>query len=99
MSEPTWHPGTLLQLSGSYWQTFTLHAGVKLDVFTSMAEQPLDAAQAATRTGADARAMAMLLNALSAMQLLKKDQESGMRISLPIPNGIVKFIKIHTPEL
>ncbi len=29
MKNHQWHPGTLLQLSGSYWQAFALHAGVK----------------------------------------------------------------------
>jgi hypothetical protein len=34
-SQEDWHPGTLLALSGSYWQTCALHAGVALDLFTN----------------------------------------------------------------
>ncbi len=32
MNATNWTPGSLLQLSGSYWQAFTLHAGVKLEL-------------------------------------------------------------------
>ncbi len=75
MNESKWHPGSLLQLSGSYWQTFTLHAGVKLRVFTILADAPLTADETAARTGANARSMGMLLNALCAMQLLNKQAD------------------------
>jgi len=34
MEKQQWNPGSLLQLSGQYWATCTLHAAVKLDVFT-----------------------------------------------------------------
>ena len=39
--EPTadWHAGSLLQLSGGYWQIFTLHTSVKLDLFTCLAQE------------------------------------------------------------
>ena len=42
-----WHPGTLLEMSGQYWQTCTLHAGVKLDLFTVIGDQSLTAKQVA----------------------------------------------------
>jgi hypothetical protein len=29
-----WTSGTLLEMSGYYWKTCTLHAGVSLDIFT-----------------------------------------------------------------
>ncbi|MBT9439776.1 MAG: SAM-dependent methyltransferase, partial [Desulfobacterales bacterium] len=28
------NPGRLLEISGNYWKACTLHAGVKLDLFT-----------------------------------------------------------------
>jgi len=34
MAKRDWHPGELLELSGYFWKTCTLHAAVKLDVFT-----------------------------------------------------------------
>jgi hypothetical protein len=62
----------LLQLSISYWQSCTLHAGVKLDVFSHLAERPLEASQLARIVNADERGLEMLLNALVAMELLEK---------------------------
>ncbi|MFZ1985103.1 MAG: methyltransferase [Desulfatitalea sp.] len=75
MTKPEWHPGTLLQLSGSYWQTFTLHAGVKLSLFSILADDPLTADEAAARIAADARGLGMLLHALCAMGLLTKTRD------------------------
>jgi hypothetical protein len=39
MNTQQWHPGTLLELSGYFWKTCTLHAAVKLDVFTAVGDQ------------------------------------------------------------
>lgn len=68
------NPGKLLQLSDSYWQTFALHAGVKLGLFTAVDEgQGLTTAIAmADDLGLEPRATAMLLDALCAMDLLEK---------------------------
>ena len=63
----------LLQLSGSYWSTCTLHAGVKLDVFTPLAEAPATVSGLARIINADERGLGMLLNALAAMGLLEKN--------------------------
>ncbi|MDY0221683.1 MAG: methyltransferase [Desulfobacterium sp.] len=69
------NPGKLLELSGSYWQTFALHAGVKLDLFTALDQgQGLTTAiMVADDLGLDPRATAMLLDALCAMDLLEKN--------------------------
>ncbi len=75
MSTREWNEGLLLKLSGGYWETCALHAGVKLDVFTVIGENRLSAGEVAERLGADARAAGMLLNALSAMALLNKTAE------------------------
>lgn len=72
METPTWNPAELLQLSGSYWSTCTLHAGVKLDLFTPLARQPLNAAELAAERGLDERGLAMLLDALAALRLIEK---------------------------
>ncbi len=73
MNEDRQGPGELLKLSGIYWQTCTLHAGVKLDVFSVLAEQSLTAEQVAEQIGAVPRATAMLLDGLCAMALLEKN--------------------------
>lgn len=66
-------PADLLDISGSYWRTSALHAGVRLDVFTPLAaDGPMTAPDLAARLGCDARALAMLLGALTAMGLLVK---------------------------
>ncbi len=72
MKEQKWHPGTILETSGYYWRTCTLHAGVKLNVFTQIGEEALTADETADKIGGEVRATAMLLDALAAMDLLAK---------------------------
>ena len=72
MNDQTWNPGKLLELSGYYWKTCTLHAGVKLDVFTAVGEGFSAAGAVARKAGCDRRAMERLLDALVAMGLLVK---------------------------
>ncbi|MBW2042309.1 MAG: methyltransferase domain-containing protein [Deltaproteobacteria bacterium] len=69
-------PGELLEISGYYWKTCTLHAAVKLDVFTLIGKEAKRADVLASEIGADERALTFLLNALSAMGLLQKKQEA-----------------------
>ncbi len=71
------HPGKLLALSGSYWQTCTLHGGVKLDIFTTIGDDNLTAEEVAKKIGATVRSLSMLLDALCAMELLKKEGLEG----------------------
>jgi SAM-dependent methyltransferase len=70
---PTLSPGRLLGLSGSYWQTCALHAGVKLGLFTAIGRHARSAEKISAMIDADTRAVTMLLNALVAMELLKND--------------------------
>ncbi|HEX9022465.1 MAG TPA: methyltransferase [Geobacteraceae bacterium] len=72
MERKSWTPAELLQLSSGYWSVCALHAGVKLDVFTPLAEGPLSALELSCRLKADTRALAMLLNALAALELIEK---------------------------
>ncbi len=75
METTNWTPAELLKLSGSYWQTCTLHAGVKLDLFTRLAQQPQSAAPLAAALAVSERGLAMLLDALAALALLRKEGE------------------------
>jgi hypothetical protein len=68
MDEHTWNPAELLQLSGGYWSTCALHAGVKLDLFSHAGT----ASELAQATASDARGVEMLLNALTALGLMEK---------------------------
>jgi len=68
-------PGKLMEISGGYWKTCALHAGVKLDVFTIIGEAQMTGETVARKTGTDPRALTMLLNALVAMGLLLKTDD------------------------
>lgn len=72
MPNPEWNPGALLELSGYFWKTCTLHAAVKLDVFTCLGEERLTSAEVSDRLKSSSRGMERLLNALVAMDLLTK---------------------------
>ncbi len=65
----------LLQLSSSYWSACTLHAAVKLDIFTCLAAAPMPAPELARRIAVDERGLEMLLHALTAMGLLQKEED------------------------
>jgi hypothetical protein len=75
MDSQEWNLGQILELSGYYWKTCTLHAAVKLDVFTVIGKEKLSPEDVAGRLGVDRRALTMLLNALTAMGLLSKTQD------------------------
>ncbi|MBW1836559.1 MAG: methyltransferase [Deltaproteobacteria bacterium] len=75
MNTQEWNPGRLLEMSGYYWKTCTLHAGVKLDVFTTIGDAHLRIEDIASNLGGDQRGVGMLLNALTAMNLLIKTDD------------------------
>ncbi len=70
------NPGRLLAVSGDYWQALTLHAAVKLDLFSAIEAGAALARDVAGQIDADPRATAMLLNALAAMGLITKDGDT-----------------------
>jgi hypothetical protein len=72
MSGDEWSPGRILQLSGSYWETCTLHAAVKIGLFTLLGDDSLDGEEIARRVKGDSRGVSMLLNALTVMGLLSR---------------------------
>lgn len=79
MKSQKWNPDRILEISGSYWQTCVLHAGVKLDVFTTLGDRQLSGEDLVQELNGDGRGVTMLLNALAAMKLLikKGDQYSN----------------------
>jgi DNA-binding MarR family transcriptional regulator len=72
MGQEEWSPGRLLQVSGRYWETCTLHAAVKVDLFTLLGDDSLNGEEIAGRLGGDPRGVSMLLNALAVMGLLSR---------------------------
>jgi len=89
MEKTTWNPAELLKLSGGYWSTCALHAGVKLDLFSHAGT----AAEVARATSGDSRGVAMLLNALTALGLIDKE---GDRYT-PTPFA-VEFLSRTSPR-
>lgn len=73
--EERWDAERLLKVAGSYWEACTLHTGVRLEIFSHLADGHLPAGAVAKRTGTNLRAMTMLLNALAAMGLLVKNND------------------------
>ncbi|MCP4719596.1 MAG: SAM-dependent methyltransferase, partial [Desulfobacteraceae bacterium] len=71
-----WNPGTLLEMSGYYWKTCTLHAGVKLDIFTLLGPDTLSGDKIAKKLDMEQRGLTMLLNGLTALGLLVKKGEA-----------------------
>jgi hypothetical protein len=69
MDKHTWNPAELLQLSGGYWSACALHTGVKLDLFSHAGT----ASELAQATASDERGLEMLLNALTALELMEKE--------------------------
>lgn len=81
METTSWTIARLLELSGSYWSTCALHAGVKLQIFTPLSAQPLTAGELAAKLEVNPRGLAMLLDALSALGLL--DKNAGRYVATP----------------
>jgi len=72
MATTEWTIPDLLQLSGGYWSTCALHAGVKHGIFTQLDGTPRTAEEVAQLSNCNARGIAMLLDALTSLTLLKK---------------------------
>jgi len=65
-------PADLLQLSGAYWGACALHAAVKLDIFSPLAEKAFGCTELAGRLNLSERGLGMLLDAMVALGLLEK---------------------------
>ena len=73
MNSQEWNPGKLLETSSSFWMGCTLQAGVKLDIFTIIDDRQIDCEEIALNIEGNVRGVTTLLNALVAMELLKKE--------------------------
>lgn len=105
MSEEEWNPGRLLEISGGYWGTCALHAGVKLDVFTAVGGGAVGIDDLALKLGAEKRGLSALLDALAAMKLLKKTGDSYSNTSAAVEHlstgspGYLGHIILHHHHL
>src|ERR1035437_10180022 len=81
MATTEWSIPDLLQLSGGYWSTCALHAGVKLNIFSVLEVTPRTAAEVAQLRNSDPRGTAMLLDALTSLALLEKRDDTYISTS------------------
>jgi len=65
---------TILELARNFMESRVLLTGAELNLFTLLASKPLSAEEVASRTGANLRALTILLDALAAMELLVKQE-------------------------
>jgi predicted transcriptional regulator len=72
MNPRDWKPGELLEASGAYWSSCSLHAAVKIELFSRLADDRLTAAEIADRLNGAVRGVEPLLNAMAAFGLLVK---------------------------
>ena len=72
MTTTQWNIPDLLQLSGGYWAACALQAGVRLDIFSGLVGTQRTSAEVAQRLGTDPRGTGMLLDALTALGFLEK---------------------------
>ncbi|MCF8057011.1 MAG: SAM-dependent methyltransferase [Desulfocapsa sp.] len=68
-----WTIGNLLSTSSAYWRGCALQAGVRLEIFTAIDDQDMTLVEVAEQTSTNQRGIEYLLNALSAMGLLSKE--------------------------
>jgi SAM-dependent methyltransferase len=92
METQKWSPATLLQLSGGYWSSCALHAGVKLGIFTALSGEGATAAELAKKLGLNLRGLGMLLDALASLDLLEKS--GALYQSTPFA---VEFLSYNSP--
>ncbi|GAB6096462.1 methyltransferase [Desulfatiferula olefinivorans] len=100
-----WDIKKLLETSGYYWKTCTLHTGVRLDVFTLIGDTPKDAAAICRDLDGDLRAVTTLLNALCAMGLLSKrgdvyaNTQESLRYLSKGSSSYIGYIILHHQQL
>ena len=80
MTTQPWNPGELLEMSGAFWKTCTLHAAVKLELFSAIDADRLSAEAIADKINGSLKGVVRLLNALVAMALLEKDGDDYVNI-------------------
>lgn len=86
-------PQAILDLARNFMESRVLLTGAELNLFTLLASEPLSAEEVASRTGANLRALTILLDALAAMELLVKQEG---RYSCP--QAISSLLSEKVPE-
>lgn len=71
-----WDIGRLLGISSGYWQSSTIHTAVRLRIFSIIGDDRLTAEDIGNKVAGSLRGTEMLLNALTAMELLVHENNS-----------------------
>ena len=66
-----WSIGRLLSTSSAYWKSSTVHAGVKLEIFTVIGDRQLTAGEISRKINGREHSVSMLLNGLTSLGLLE----------------------------
>jgi predicted O-methyltransferase YrrM len=99
--EQEWNIGRLLSTSSGYWRSSTVHAAVKLEIFTVLGQERRTSAEIGEEINASERGLAMLLNGLTAMGLLEHDgrcyQNTDFSLSCLVKDrpGYIGYIIMH----
>ncbi len=89
----TVNPKTLLGLARNFMESRIVLTGAEMDLFTLLAPAPLSVREIAEKKQADPRGLAVLLDALAAMDLLVK--EAG---KYQCPVSVSRFLSRDAPE-
>jgi predicted O-methyltransferase YrrM len=87
------NPQTILELARNFMESRILLTGAELDLFTLLTSGSLSAEEVASRTGADLRALTIVLDALAAMELLVKREGK-----YSCPPAISSLLSKDSPE-
>ena len=71
-----WNIGKLLGTSSAYWRSSTIHAAIKLEIFSVIGDGQLSVAEVSDFLGGSQRGVRMLLNGLTAMGLLTHEKNT-----------------------
>ena len=100
-NKAAWNIGQLLGTSSAYWKSSTVHAAVKLEIFTKIGDAQLTAEDICRKVNGSKRGIVMLLNALSAMDLLDhenscyRNTEFSRAYLVKDEPGYIGFIIMH----
>ncbi len=86
-------PQTVLELSRNFMESRILLTGAELDLFTLLSSQKLTARDIAKKIDADLRALTILLDALAALDLIRKEGDQ-----YNCPGEIASFLSKNSPD-
>ncbi len=94
-----------MELAQNFMECRILHTAAELNIFTILAEKPLSANEVADKIGGDARATAFLLDAVAAIGLLTKHDQTyrcessiSQLLSADSPDSILPMV-LHMSDL